>query len=355
MKKMFEVPIIQDVHGGDIYGHNIAIDFSVNVNPQGMPKGSLQAALEGVRLSTGYPDITGRQLCRAIGQKEGVPAEQIILGNGAAELIYALCYSLHPKKALLLAPTFGEYERAVVASGGICEIWELKETEGFRLQEDFLTAIGKETAIVFLCNPNNPTGSLIEPQLLERIVQRCEETGTCLCLDECFLPFIEEEKERTMKHRVEEYNCLFIVRAFTKLYGMPGLRLGYALCANQTRMEGVTRCLQPWNTSIPAQMAGIAALLDRDYLLRTKEIIETEKEYLLREMADGLTDKIYDSCANYIFFRSRSDLQRLLLQKQILIRSCANYRNLTDTYFRIGIRTHSDNEVLIRRWKESMI
>ena len=155
-----------------------------------------------------------------------------------------------------------------------------------------------------------------------------------------------------MKRELERFTHLVVLRAFTKVYGMPGLRLGYALSANENLLGKMKCALQPWNTSVPAQMAGIAAIRDREYVKRTRKLIAEEKEYLMRELSDGLAEKVYDSAANYIFFQSRTDLKESLLRQGILIRSCGNYRNLTEKYFRIGIRTHEENEELIRRWRK---
>lgn len=339
------------VHGGDIYRNHVEYDFSVNVNPLGMPEGSIKAAQEGILLSGRYPDYKGEALCREIAEAEGVEESQIMLGNGAAELIYALCNALRPRKVLMCAPSFQEYEAAVVQSGGKAVFLELLEEKNFRLQRDFLSAITEAADIVFLCNPNNPTGSLIEKSLLLEAAARCEETETYLCIDECFLPFLEREEEFTMRGELGSFPHLIILRAFTKIYGMPGLRLGYAFSGSEYLLGRMQQTLQPWNTSIPAQMAGIAAIRDEEYVRRTRKLIAEEREYLMRELSDGLAEKVYDSAANYIFFRSRMDLKECLLRQGILIRSCGNYRNLTGDYFRIGIRTHEENEELIHRWR----
>lgn len=341
----------QYMHGGDIYRNHVEYDFSVNINPLGMPEESVKAAQRGVLLCAGYPDYKGEALCREIAGAEGVKEPQIILGNGAAELIYALCNAIRPKTGLICAPSFQEYEAAVVQAGGRAVFWKLSEAENFRLGRDVLSAVTETTDLIFLCNPNNPTGSLIEKPLLLEIAARCEETGTYLCIDECFLPFLAQEEKFTMKRELAQFSRLIVLRAFTKIYGMPGLRLGYALSANGELLgkEMLPPALEHLD---PAQLAGIAAIRDREYVESTRKLIETEKKYLIRELSNGLTEKIYDSAANYLFFGGRTDLKERLLEQGILIRSCANFRNLTDGYFRIGIRTHRENEELVRRWRE---
>lgn len=337
-------------HGGDIYRNEVEYDFSVNINPLGMPEKSLEAAKKALLSCGSYPDWQAEKLCQAIAQAEGVKREQVLLGNGAAELIYAFLFALKPKNGLLLAPSFAEYETALVSAGGKPAFWKLQEEKGFALEEDFLEAIEKETDAVFVCNPNNPTGRLTKRELLIQIAQRCEKMQTYFCLDECFLPFLEQEEDLTMKGMLEQFPHMIILRAFTKIYGMPGLRLGYALTANDALRQKIRGCLQPWNTSVPAQAAGVEALKDRDYLAETRQLVKRERQFLLEELSDGLAQKVYPSGANFLLFKSRSDLKELLLQQKILIRSCSNYRNLQEGYFRIAVRTHEENRELIRRW-----
>lgn len=347
-------------HGGDIYRNPVEHDFSVNINPLGMPQKSLEAARQAMSLCGQYPDWRGEALCRAIAQAEGVRTEQVILGNGAAELIYALCYFLchhefqRRSKGLIAAPSFGEYEVALLAAGGQAVFWDLKEENDFALDADFLSAITEEIGILFLCNPSNPVGNLADRELLLEIAEKCEKTGTYFCLDECFLPFLKKESELSLKSVLERFPHLIILRAFTKIYGMPGLRLGYGMTANEGLLHGMRRCMQPWNTSVPAQAAGLEALKDREYLEQTRRLIGRERAYLVRKLEAGLAERVYPSCANFIFFKSRPDLKELLLKEKVLIRSCSDYRNLSEAHFRIGIRTHAENEELIRRWRRAV-
>lgn len=342
---------MNEKHGGDIYRNSVDYDFSVNINPLGMPQGSIRAAVKGIEYASHYPDDRGQALRMAIARAQDIKPDHIILGNGAAELIYALCYAVKPAKGLILSPCFLEYEAAVKSAGGQPVYWKLQQEKEYLLEEDFLPAITRETEIVFLCSPNNPTGKLINRELLFQIAQKCELTETFFCLDECFLPFLETERELTMLGQLQRFPHLIILRAFTKIYAMPGLRLGYAACANTGLLLRMRGAMQPWNTSIPAQLAGIAALEDGEYLKRTRQVITQEKIYLLKELSDGLTERIYTPEANYIFFRARPDLKEALLSQRILIRSCENYRNLSKGFFRIGIRMHEENQELIRRWR----
>ena len=343
-------------HGGDVYRNTIQYDFSVNVNPLGMPPGCMEAAKQGVELCRQYPDWRGEELCRALAAAEGVSEKQVILGNGAAELLYALMFHLLPKEVLIPVPAFGEYEAAVTASGGECSFWRLRKESDFYLDKAFADAVSEATDLVILCNPNNPAGVSVDKDLLLQIAGKCEETGTWLCVDECFLPFTEREKELTLKHRLEEFPHLIVLRAFTKIYGMPGLRLGYAMTAKAGVLAGIRRCLQPWNTSIPAQMAGLQALKARGFVERTVKLVREERALMRRELEDmpsGIVEKVYPSEANFLLLRSRADLYQGMLKQGFLIRDCGNYRGLEGEsgshtgYFRIAVRTHQENQALL--------
>lgn len=348
---------MRDIHGGDIYSHRVDYDFSVNLNPLGMPKTVIEAAQRGVLQSNHYPDVSARALRRAMEEELGIPSKKILVGNGAAELIYGICYALRPKRGLVAAPGFAEYEAALRCADARITYWNLREEEEFQVGEGILSAIGKEGGVLFLCNPGNPVGNLIDPELMDEIAQKCERTGTILCVDECFLPFVSNEERYSMLPGVKQnrFQNLIVLRAFTKIYAMAGLRLGFAVTGNERLLTGMRESLQPWNTSIPAQLAGIEALQEKEYLVRTRRVLETERKYLTGEMEDGLAEKVYPGAANYIFFRcNREDLQEQLLQEGILIRSCENYRNLGRGFFRIGIRTHEENRELIRRWRKTI-
>ncbi|MFA9464216.1 MAG: histidinol-phosphate transaminase [Velocimicrobium sp.] len=344
---------MQYVHGGDYHKNKGMLDFSANINPLGMPKGCMKEAMRGVLESVHYPDYEGRKLLHALTQSEGVDSHAIILGNGAAELIYAICYAIFPQKALVAVPCFQEYEIALHNVGCQVEHYCLKREMEYQLDEDFLLAITKEIDLVFLCNPNNPTGKLIEKELLTQIVTRCQECNTYLVIDECFLPFVIEEENYSMKAALENNPYLFILRAFTKIYAMPGLRLGYFISLNETMRTKIRSCMQPWNTSIPAQYAGLKALKDQEFIARTRAFIEKERTYLEKRLRLPVIDHVFKGQANFIFFEASKDLYRHLQDKQIIIRDCSNFENLSKGFYRIAILMHKENETLIRAIEEA--
>lgn len=337
-------------HGGNIYGKDIDLDFSVNINPLGMPEGSRNAAIEGVFCASQYPDYACTELRENIAQKKKIDKNKILVGNGAAELIFALCQSIRPRIALAPAPCFEEYERGVLSVGGQMNYVPLSREKEFVVEEDFLFHITPNTDMVFLCNPNNPTGKLISRKLMLSIVEKCEKTNTYLCVDECFLPFVPEEREYTLIG--SGYPHVIVLRAFTKIYGMPGLRLGYGVLEDEELLRRTRMVLQPWNVSVPAQMAGVAALQEEDYIKKTHGWLEKEREFLKRQMEQGLAKKVYDSRGNFLLFEAEHDLARRFLEKKVLIRDCSSYPNLEKGFFRICVGGHKENVELLQRWRE---
>lgn len=345
------------IHGGDVYSarqkmKQEPLDFSANINPMGMPPGAVRAAADALQQCTQYPDPLCRELRAALAAYEGIPAEQIVCGNGAADLIFRIVAATHPQRALLLEPTFAEYEQALRSMDCSIAYFPLQESEGFVLPEAFLQQLTPEINLLFLCNPNNPTGRTVSPALLQEIWKRCEEAGILLVVDECFNEFLEHPEQNTLKGVLKTGANSVILKAFTKSFAMPGLRLGYGLCGNGDLAERIFSCGQPWGVSIPAQAAGVAALQEKGYLERMRRLVQTERRWLSENLARlGLC--VFPSEANYILFRTETEipLRERMEQRGVLIRACGNYRGLDNRYYRIAVRGHGENERLIAALK----
>lgn len=338
------------VHGGDIYRNTIQYDFSVNINPLGMTENCKKEAIRGIELCAHYPDVKAEKLCKAIAAKYYVDVDDIVVGNGAAELIYAFCHALKPKQARTVAPTFQEYEEAVRMSGGTMIYTPLEETNDWVVDERFVESITAEDDVVFVCNPNNPTGKRIEQEVLVRLVEKCKQTGTYLFIDESFLPFIRNEYEYSFLNDTCPKHVI-VLRAFTKIYAMAGLRLGYMLVTDQALREQIRAQLQPWNASIPAQLAGTAALAEDDYVYSTIDLINRERVIVAKGLSKYV-QKIYDSDINFLLVKAEKDFAARLYAEGILIRSCQAFEGLDETFFRIAIRTHGENAHLLETIKK---
>lgn len=284
-------------------------------------------------------------------------------------MIFSLVLAEKPKKALIPAPTFQEYEQALLsvdcqvefarfpevnASGQ--ETFKREAAEGEESKEEeskeeapevsFLEKITNDIDMVFFCNPNNPTAIVKERGYLLEVLQKCVQTKTRLVLDECFLDFVWEAENITMKPFLEQYPQLFIVKAFTKMFAIPGIRLGYGMSSDEQLLENMRRVTQPWNVSVIAQEAGIAATKEIGFMERTREAVAEEKRYLLEELKQ-LPLEIHGHAANFIFFKGEKGLDKKLKQHGILIRNCSNFRGLEEGWYRIAVRSREENQALL--------
>jgi len=341
-------------HGGDWaaylteYGRE-PLDFSANISPLGVPEEVRRAIGEAAARADRYPDPDSRALRAAIAAREGVSAEQVLCGSGAAELIWRAVRAAHPGRALVTAPCFGEYEAALEAVG--CGIVRHPLDGNFRLNAEFLEEIDNNIEIVILCQPNNPSGVSIEPALLRRIAARCAETRTRLVLDECFVGFLDEPERYSLVPELAMNPRLTILKAFTKLCGMAGVRLGCALSADAAFLDAMRREGPPWSVSSLAQAAGLAALRETAYTERVRALVRRERPWLREQLcALGLT--VVPGEANFLLFRSETPLDAPLRERGILLRGCADFAGLDGAWHRAAVRTHEENERLIAALRE---
>ncbi len=341
------------IHGGDVYTYQDMLDFSANINPLGIPASVVQAAAAGAARSAAYPDPQCRRLKAALARHEQLPASYIVCGNGAADLIFQLALAAKPRRALLLAPGFHEYEQALRAVGCEVKFFYLTEREGFRLTEAYLDALKPGLDMVFLCNPNNPTGLAAPRELLQQILRRCRDIGARLILDECFNAFLDDPAAASLAPELADFPNLFILKAFTKIYAMPGLRLGYGLCADAALLAALAEVSQPWSVSLPAEEAGLAALAENAYVERARALVRAERERLLREIT-ALGCQTWGAAANYIFFRSVPGLAEACRRHKLLLRDCSNYEGLAPGYFRAAVKLPAENDRLLAVLRQSL-
>ena len=376
-------------HGGA--SEKNIIDFSASVNPLGAPGGVIDAVQKALEEIDRYPDPFAEELLKAIAAYDGVPTDYIICGNGASEIIYSYCAAIKPKRAIEIAPTFAEYEEAVRVNGGEMLCYIYRAEDGFIPSEEFFDFLEKECKrmggesidgksidgkkpTVFICNPNNPTGKLYSKEFIEKVLIKTKALGTRVFIDECFMDL--SDGTWSSKEFLKEYSNLFILKAFTKTFAVPGLRLGYGLCSDDELIKRMSEITPPWNISSVAQAAGIAAVKEPEYIRKTKEIIASERAYLTEEL-NALGFKTIPSNANFILFFDSADahhagfgrlpsgaeeekeassadcdLRARLLKRGIAIRDCANFPGLDKGWYRIAIRKPEDNRILIRTLRE---
>ena len=344
-------------HGGDWAGFRqtyggMPLDFSASISPLGLPEGARRAAERALAEEVRYPDPLCRDLRDRLGRLHRIPPEHILCGGGAADLIFRLMLARRPARALVTAPTFGEYERAMALTGCRVERYFLEEGRDFAVDRGLLERVEPDLDLVVLCEPNNPTGLATERGLLLEILARCARCGILLAVDECFNDFLDDPEGHSLTGQVEGHPNLLILRALTKSHAMAGLRLGYVLCADRALLEEMARWGQPWPVSAVAQAAGGAALEDGGYLPALRQLMAREREYLRRGL-EGLGLRVVPGQANYLlFYTPREGLPERLRRRGILLRDCGGFPGLGPGWYRAAVRARADNDSLLRELRE---
>ncbi len=342
-------------HGG-IYSAGLEydpkiIDFSSNVNPLGYPPSIKNSLKKNYPFFSIYPDPQSTRLRNYLEKYTGISKDQIIVGNGATEIIYNFCKAfLKGCKVLIPIPTFGEYESAATLNGA--SVYFLKTMNLNREISKLLDIIPKNNC-VFICNPNNPIGSLIKHKDMLKIVQSAYERSVLIFVDECFIEFVPNTRESIVP-QLREFDNLFVLRSLTKSFGLAGLRIGYGL-GNSQMIKVLQKIKIPWNVSGFAQSVAIRALSDKLHLGKTRIIISRERKFLKESISKINGFSCYDSDANFLLIKSKKNskfIQKKLLEKNILIRDCSTFRGLNNKFIRVAVRTHQENLKLVQVLKK---
>jgi threonine-phosphate decarboxylase len=354
------------VHGGEVWeaANKIGLrreellDFSSSVNPLGPSKKALEAIKANLGHIPSYPDSNSTELREAIAANfAGVSKDNVVVGNGSTELIYLFVETFMKKGdvALIPAPTFGEYERAVRRIGE--EPKHVKPDMDFKFGPAAFTRCLGDVKIAFLCNPNNPTSILMPREHLTAIVERALEANAFVFLDEDFLEFVDGEKNLSLIGEIEKYPNLFVLRSFTKIFGLTGLRIGYGVASEETT-DSLLNAKIPWNVNCLAQAAAVASLEDEEHLKKTRELIRGEKAFLMQGLMQIEAFKVFPADANFIFVDVRqsghtaAQLKEKMLQAGVLIRDCSSFKGLDEHYIRVAVKTRRENEKLLENFNK---
>ena len=348
-------------HGGDVtlaknaFGRSEIIDFSANMNPLGPPQGVWQAVLETLQEIVHYPDPYARELRTTLAAHLGIEPANLVLGNGSMELLYLLPRISRQDRALLPAPGFSEYEYGVRLAGLPCQYIYL-EPPAYTWNLPALCQAVAQGGLIFLCNPNNPTGTLLSQEALAEVLAVLPETAL-LVMDEAFIDFVDDYRSLTLVHRAVQDPRVVVLGSLTKFYALPGLRLGYAAGTTEW-VQRLAAQVPPWNINSLAQAAGTAALQDQEYLAHSREYIRKtrQKFYEALQTVPGLQPLA--PTANFIFCRLGPELPnaprlvQLMGQRGFLLRDCSNYRGLDDRCIRLAVRRPRENEALVAAFKD---
>ena len=342
------IPVI---HGGKIpvknSDHNI-IDFSSNITPLGIPNSVKLIIKKNLDKIQFYPDPKSENVISSLEKYTHLSKSNIIVGNGAIEILYNFCFAFLSKttKVLIHVPTFQEYETAVKLSN--CKISYFKSLNLSTNIDSFISQIPK-SGCIFLCNPNNPTGELLSKKELLSIIIVAKKLKTIVFIDECFIELVPKSNESVISY-VKKYDNLFILRSLTKSFGLPGLRIGYA-CGSKEIIKILQKIKIPWSVNSLAQDAANAVIKNTSYLKKSNIIIKKELKYLEDNIPILNGFECISSSTNFILIKIKYDstkLQTKLLKNKILIRDCKNFRGLDNHYIRIAVKSHKDNVKLVK-------
>jgi len=342
------IPVI---HGGKIpvknSDHNI-IDFSSNITPLGIPNSVKLIIKKNLDKIQFYPDPKSENVISSLEKYTHLSKSNIIVGNGAIEILYNFCFAFLSKttKVLIHVPTFEEYEAAVKLNN--CKISFFKSLNLSTNIDSFISQIPK-SGCVFLCNPNNPTGELLSKKELLSIIIVAKKLKTIVFIDECFIELVPKSNESVISY-VKKYDNLFILRSLTKSFGLPGLRIGYA-CGSKEIIKILQKIKIPWSVNSLAQDAANVVIKNTSHLKKSNIIIKKELKYLEDNISILNGFECISSSTNFILIKIKYDstkLQTKLLKNKILIRDCKNFRGLDNHYIRIAVKSHKDNVKLVK-------
>lgn len=354
-------------HGGNLYAairkrggsFNEILDFSANINPLGLSETIRQALHNSLESIIHYPDAQGHALKQGISQHYQVAENSITMGNGAVELMYILCHIIKPTKVLVTAPTFSEYESAAKASGAGIEYLYLHPENNFVIDIQEMSKQLATVDIAFICNPNNPTGTLLTHSQIEEVLRVAKQHNTYVVVDESFMDFLITDQTYTCRQLLPKYSNLIILHSLTKFYAIPGLRLGFSLTNPQlTKLLHLGK--DPWNVNTLAQSAGVAALQDHSYQLQGKEFLEKVKIDFYESLQTIPGFHPYLPSVNFILVNIKNtgltstELVNTMASHNILIRDCSNYPGLSSEYIRVAVKRPEQNILLINTLKKAI-
>lgn len=348
-------------HGSDLekiealYGirKDEIVSFSANVNPLGISKKLRSELSEHIDVITTYPDREYTALRHAIATYCGTKEDHIIVGNGSTELIALFIQITHPTKALILGPTYSEYEREIALEGGRTTYYPLREQQDFKLQlEDFKSKLTDDLDLVVLCNPNNPTSTCISKNDMRDILDVCKEHSIYVMVDETYVEFVDDIASVSAIPLTAYYNNIIILRGTSKFFAAPGLRLGYAITGNTDLLHQINQYKNPWMINSLAEKAGEIMFSDVDYINEARDLIISERKRLYEKYNATSRFKAYAPTANFMLLKildeneSAENLFERAIREKMMIRDCSTFPFLNDRYIRICFMSPEDNDRL---------
>lgn len=351
-----DLELIEQIY--DIKKESIT-SFSANVNPLGISPKLREALSQHIDDIAAYPDREYTALRQAISQYADCAPDSIIVGNGTTELISLMIQLKQPKKAMILGPSYSEYEREITLEGGTSLYYPLKESDNFQLNtSEFLQVLNDNIDLLVLCNPNNPTSTSISQADMRIICDCCKQHGIFVMVDETYVEFVPDDKTITSVALTAYYNNLIILRGVSKFFSAPGLRLGYAITGNQDLIKEINQKKNPWTINSLADAAGKLMFSDKDYIQHTKDLIFHQRDSIFQSLSQLKELKPYPPTANFILVKILKDgitaknVFEYTLKRGLMIRDCSTFPFLGNQYFRFCFMSPDKNQELLSCLRE---
>lgn len=347
-------------HGGNVYKiaaeHNLKLadicDFSANINPFGMSPKGIQYMRNSMLNLIHYPDPYQKDLKDFISSKYNLDESSILITNGVVEAIHAICKLEGYNKIITMAPTFSEYEEIGTYYKYPVEIINTKVLNSFKLTTDDLKKHDIDNSIIFLGNPNNPDGQLLEKDAFEYIINHAP--NSLIVIDESFTDFIGDKF--SYRNEIKHTKNLVILHSFTKFFACPGLRIA-STYADESIINQLNKFIPTWSVNQLAQTYLLGALKDTSYIQKLLSFIRIERARIEALYATLKDIEIIQGQGNFILLKwtslkSIDDLHQFLANKNIFVRNCKPFKNLDENYIRIAIKSHENNIILYQYIKE---
>lgn len=350
-------------HGSDlekieqIYGikKEDIVSFSANVNPLGVSPRLRETLAEHIDAITTYPDREYTSLRHCMAEYVSADAENILVGNGSTELISLFIQIRHPKKAMIIGPTYSEYEREIALGGGTTLYYPLREEDDFLLNvTEFKAHLNESIDLLVICNPNNPTSSNIPNSQMRQILDVCKQYDIFVMVDETYVEFADNMEEITSVPLINYYNNIIILRGTSKFFAAPGLRLGYAITGNTDLLKAINTRKNPWTINSLAVIAGEIMFQDTEYIQKTKQLISSERNRIYETFAANDDFKVYKPSGNFMLLKiqksgvTSQDIFDAAIRQGMMIRDCSTFPFLDHQYIRFCFMNPEDNDRLMK-------
>lgn len=356
-----------EFHGSDLekieeYYHipkEEIISFGANVNPLGLSSDIKQKLAENLDIISSYPDRNYTSLKKTIGDYCHCDPECVVVGNGSTELISLLISHRSARKALVLGPTYSEYARELSLTGGTMDYYNLKKDNDFYLElTDFFSVLSQGYDLLILCNPNNPTSSVIPRCDIRKILDYCRQKKIFVMIDETYAEFAPVPEQITSIPLTAEYNNLMVIRGVSKFFAAPGLRFGYGITSDKQFLNMLLTCQNPWSLNSIGAFAGELMLKDKDYIEKTRNLINSERTRMCSELKKIDSIKVYPASANFILVQilrqdvTSFDVFEAAIREKMMIRDCSSFQSLNGEFVRFCIMKPQDNERLLNIFRK---